>query len=244
MRDQDFVSVAIALVARLVAVLEERLPSVEVWKLDSKATASPHIYKADRDLDATFGLEITVSLLHMAADSLSRARPGIVSPEIAHISLHNPRPLSLRIYTVLAILYPALYYAYYHDYDTYIKSEEWTFVYCVGLGAIHALSFLITRWSKAAAAKLECTSVRRQRRERNPYAYALASKADSLASATLVRVIPKKDKGKGEIVQLQKKFVGQDGIISETNDKANTSAQDVVYSFVYQQDTYTYDRKR
>lgn len=110
----------------------------------------------------------------MSTDLPSRARPGIVSPEIALISLHNPRPLSLRIYTLLAVLYPALYYAYYHDYDTYIKSEEWTFVYCVGLGAIHALSFLITRWSKAAAAKLECTSVRRKRPERNACAYAFA----------------------------------------------------------------------
>lgn len=95
----------------------------------------------------------------MSTTSPSRSQPGIVSPEIASISLHNPRPYSLRIYTLLAILYPALYYAYYHAYDTYIQSEEWTFVYCVGLGLIHALSFLITKWSKAAAAKLECTSV-------------------------------------------------------------------------------------
>jgi hypothetical protein len=29
------------------------------------------------------------------------------------------------------------------------------------LGAGHALSFLITRWSKAAAVKLECVKVRR-----------------------------------------------------------------------------------
>lgn len=59
----------------------------------------------------------------------------------------------------------------------------------------------------------------------------------------MIRVIPKKDKGKGEIVQLQKKFVGQDGIISETSEKINGAARDVVYSFVYQQDTYTFDRK-
>lgn len=98
--------------------------------------------------------------LAMSTTSPSRSRPGIVSPEIASISLHNPRPYSLRIYTLLAGLYPALYYAYYHAYDTYIQSEEWTFVYCVGLGLIHALSFLITKWSKAASAKLECTAVR------------------------------------------------------------------------------------
>ncbi|KAI5451460.1 putative cation-transporting ATPase 1 [Naganishia albida] len=159
----------------------------------------------------------------MSTTSPSRSRPGIVSPEIASISLHNPRPYSLRIYTLLAGLYPALYYAYYHAYDTYIQSEEWTFVYCVGLGLIHALSFLITKWSKAASAKLECTA------------------ADSLESASLIRVIPKKDKGKGEIVPLQKKFVGQDGIISEKSDNISTVGKEVIYSFVYQQDTYTFD---
>lgn len=102
------------------------------------------------------------SRIDMSSTSPSRSKPGIVSPEIQAISLHNPIRLWNRIYAVPALFfYNLLYYAYYHAYDTYIKSEEWTFVYCVLLGAGHALSFLITRWSKAAAVKLECVKVRR-----------------------------------------------------------------------------------
>ncbi len=56
-------------------------------------------------------------------------------------------------------LYPLLYYAYYHAYDTYIKSEEWTFVYSVGLGMCHALSFLLTKWSDGVNVKVTCTTV-------------------------------------------------------------------------------------
>ena len=62
-----------------------------------------------------------------------------------------------------------------------------------------------------------------------------------METATLIRVIPKKDKGKGEIVPLQKKFVGQDGIISEKSEDTGAVGKEVIYSFVYQQDTYTFD---
>ncbi|KAJ9121558.1 hypothetical protein QFC22_002177 [Naganishia vaughanmartiniae] len=162
----------------------------------------------------------------MSTTSPSRSKPGIVSPEIEAISLHNPIRLWNRIYAVPALFfYNLLYYAYYHAYDTYIQSEEWTFVYCVLLGAGHALSFLITRWSKAAAVKLECV------------------KADSLETASLIRVIPKKDKGKGEIVPLQKKVISQDGMLSQSTDNGDVAGRDVIYSFVYQQDTYTFDSK-
>jgi cation-transporting ATPase 13A1 len=33
-----------------------------------------------------------------------------------------------------------------------LRSEEWTFLACVLLGAGHALSFLVTRWSAKAKA--------------------------------------------------------------------------------------------
>jgi hypothetical protein len=45
------------------------------------------------------------------------------------------------------------------QYDTWIKSEEWTFLACVALGAGHALSFLITRWSIAMRARITCVPV-------------------------------------------------------------------------------------
>lgn len=64
-------------------------------------------------------------------------------------------------------LYPILYYAYYHDYDRLIVSEEWTFVYCVLLGAGHALAFLTTRWSAAVDSKITATTVSACMRQRH-----------------------------------------------------------------------------
>jgi len=100
-----------------------------------------------------------------------------------------------------------LYYAYYHRYDDWIQSEEWTFVYSVLLGFGHALTFLITRWSVGFRTKVENTT------------------ADSLENAKSVRVMPKKDKGKGSIVPLIRK----------------QEERGLIYSFIYQRDTYVFD---
>lgn len=110
-------------------------------------------------------------------------RPGIVSQEIDSISLHNPIPLQWRIYglpflgkwdlgpcirddyhepvglTLRTAFYPVLYYTYYYRYDDWVKSEEWSFIYCVLLFAGHALSFLITAWNSAFNARVSYTSV-------------------------------------------------------------------------------------
>lgn len=142
--------------------------------------------------------------------SLTRNLPSITSPEIERITLHNPIDIPFRLYvSPFLSLYPLLYYAYYYKYDEWIKSEEWTFVYCVLLGAGHALSFLGTRWNMSFRMIVECTT------------------AESLEQATLVRVVPKKDKGNGEVVPLDRKTI--------------EGTTDLLYSFVYQRDTYIYD---
>jgi cation-transporting ATPase 13A1 len=66
------------------------------------------------------------------------------------------------------------------------------------------LTFLSTRWSVAFRTKVENTT------------------AESLETAKKIRVIPKKDKGKGSLVPLDRK---QD-------------ERGVLYSFIYQRDTY------
>ena len=48
-----------------------------------------------------------------------------------------------------SLLYSLLAYAYCVRYDDWIRSGEWTFLFCALLGAGHALSFLVTRWSTA-----------------------------------------------------------------------------------------------
>ena len=59
----------------------------------------------------------------------------------------------------MVALYPLLAYTYYLKYDEWIKSEEWTFVYCVLLFGGHALSFLITAWSTRANSKIAYNTV-------------------------------------------------------------------------------------
>ena len=114
----------------------------------------------------------------------------IDSPEIARASLHSSLPWWAHVYTVPFLsLYPLLAYAYFVRYDDWLKSEEWTFLACVGLGAGHALSFLATRWSTTARAFITCRS------------------ANSLRSADSVRLVPAEHRGKGEIVPLRKKNV-------------------------------------
>jgi len=71
------------------------------------------------------------------------------SPDIARASLHISLPWYTYLYTI-PFLYPAFAYAYYVRYDDWIRSEKWTFLGCVALGAGHAPSFLATRWSTRA----------------------------------------------------------------------------------------------
>ncbi|WVR06851.1 hypothetical protein IAU60_003887 [Kwoniella sp. DSM 27419] len=135
--------------------------------------------------------------------------PAIVSQEIDSISLHNPIPVHLRLYGLpILSLYPLLYYAYYYKYDEWVVSEEWTFIYCVLLFAGHALTFLSTAWSSGFNAKIGYTT------------------ADSLQNASKVRVVPRKGRGKGELVPL--------------DIKPTPGSDEPTYSFVYQRDTYVY----
>jgi cation-transporting ATPase 13A1 len=75
------------------------------------------------------------------------------SSEIAQASLRVALPWYLHIYTMPFVpFYPLFAYAYYVKYDDWLRSEEWTFLACVLLGAGHALSYLITRWNAGAKA--------------------------------------------------------------------------------------------
>ena len=92
-----------------------------------------------------------------------RTRTAVVvtSPDIVGASLHNRVSKYFHIYALpFLCLYPLLAYAYYVRYDDWIKSEEWTFLACVSLGAGHALSFLVTKWSTGAKAFLTTRAVR------------------------------------------------------------------------------------
>ena len=92
--------------------------------------------------------------------SLSRVRVDIQSPEISRATLQTAIPWYLHLYTLPFVsLYPLLAYAYHVKYDDWLQSEEWTFLACVSLGAGHALSFLVTRWSTVARARITTSNV-------------------------------------------------------------------------------------
>lgn len=86
---------------------------------------------------------------------------NVVSSEIARAELRCSLNTWTHIYAFpFLCFYPLLAYAYYIKYDDWLKSEEWTFLACVTLGAGHALSFLVTRWNAGAKAWITTTSVR------------------------------------------------------------------------------------
>ena len=88
------------------------------------------------------------------------------------------------------VLYPLLAYAYFQSLIDRSKSEEWFFLACGSLGAGHALDFLATRWSTAARAFRTSRSV------------------GSIQDTGCFRIAVVEQRGKGEIVSLRKKDVG------------------------------------
>ena len=92
---------------------------------------------------------------------LTRRQVAVQSDEIASVTLYRRRPLAVHVYALpLLSLYPLLAFAYFVKYDEWIKSEEWTFVYTAALGVVHALSFLVTRWSVRMRALITAAPVR------------------------------------------------------------------------------------
>ena len=112
---------------------------------------------------------------------------AVHSPEIERASLHIAIPWYTHLYGLpFLAFYPLLAYAYFVKYDQWLVSEEWTFLACTLLGAGHALSFLVTKWSIAAKALTTCVN------------------AKGLDDAELVRVHPLPHKGEGAIVRLDR----------------------------------------
>ncbi|KAL8291698.1 hypothetical protein RQP46_001956 [Phenoliferia psychrophenolica] len=111
----------------------------------------------------------------------------VESLDIASLTLVTPLPFAARVYIgPWLVLYPLAAYAFYGNYDKYIKSIEWSFLLCIVLFGGHALSFLGTRWSIAFRSRGEARHV------------------TDLATAQLIKVIPQTHRGKAEIVKLER----------------------------------------
>ncbi|CAG8545392.1 10753_t:CDS:2 [Acaulospora colombiana] len=74
-----------------------------------------------------------------------------------------------------------------HNYDDWLQSEEWTFLACTCLGAGHALSFLVTRWSLGMRA------------------YLTYRNAKTVHEASHIRLVAAPYSGKGDIVPITRR---------------------------------------
>lgn len=71
-----------------------------------------------------------------------------------------PRRWHMYVWPFVSMLYPVFIYVYYNHYDTYIGSEEWTFVSLGSIITLHAMTFLVCQWSVDVQALFTCVKVR------------------------------------------------------------------------------------
>jgi cation-transporting ATPase 13A1 len=155
-----------------------------------------------------------------------RGVPQVASSEIASLELLNPLPGWLHLYVwPFAILYPMATYAYVFQYEAWLHEEQAnTFLLCLALFGSHALTFLATKWSATFRTRTTCLRVRPFQRSYGAGSCLLQT--NSLKQATLVRVVPFKNQGHGEIVPLQ---------------KTRRATAEPLLSFTYNRDKYLYD---
>ncbi|RUS35554.1 hypothetical protein BC938DRAFT_478473 [Jimgerdemannia flammicorona] len=116
---------------------------------------------------------------------LRRPQTLVQSKSIVSASLHNPLPFKWRTYIwPFAVLYPIWLYVYFFKYETYLGSEEWTFVTLGFICTSHALSFLACQWSVSVNAAFTCI------KETDP------------AVASIIKIVPASHKGVGTLCEI------------------------------------------
>lgn len=85
----------------------------------------------------------------------------VQSERVASASLLRPLPKRWHVYVwpFVSMFYPVFLYVYFYKYDTYICSEEWTFVTLGSILTLHAMSFLVCQWSVDVKAMFTCVKV-------------------------------------------------------------------------------------
>lgn len=139
--------------------------------------------------------------------------PLVDDTQIKSATLHNPLPLTLHAYvwpfTIIWPIFIAVYLST-ERYDKYLGSQEWTFVWSGSITTLQALAWLTTKWNV------------------NLRALFTSTKAKSVRTATLIKVIPVANAGTAEICPLQR------GIV---NGKQNVS-------FLFQKRRFLYDPEK
>lgn len=109
--------------------------------------------------------------------------------QVKEASLHNPLPLGLHTYVwPFLVLWPAFFSVYLSQksYDTYIQGQEWTFVFSGTIVTFQGLLFLSTFWNV------------------NVNSLFTSTKAKSVETAKLIKIIPVANAGSAEICKLER----------------------------------------
>ena len=119
--------------------------------------------------------------------------PLVDDPQVKSASLQNPLPLALHTYIwPFLILWPAFFAGYFSDdfYDEYIDGHEWTFVYSGTIITLQSLLWLMTQWNVDLKALFTST------------------KAGSVQTAQLIKVIPITNAGSPDVCKIQRDATG------------------------------------
>ncbi|KAJ5155953.1 Cation transporting ATPase [Penicillium capsulatum] len=153
----------------------------DAWKEDVKQT-TPDIKVDSCTLEIQQLKEQVMALTEM----VKKAKLAD-DPQIQHASLHNPLPLQLHTYVwPFLVIWPA-FFAFYlspERYDTYIQGQEWTFVWSGSIITVQSLLWLMTKWNI------------------NLNTLFTTTKASSVDTARLIKVIPVTNAGIAEICPL------------------------------------------
>ncbi|KAK1140284.1 putative cation-transporting ATPase 1 [Aspergillus melleus] len=145
--------------------------------------------------NTTNGVSVHKSFL-VTSDEMAKL---VDDPQIAHSSLHNPLPTQVHTYVwPFLIIWPG-FFAFYlspERYDQYVQGQEWTFVWVASIITAQSLLWLMTKWNI------------------NIQTLFTATKAKSIDSAKLIKVIPGANAGSAEICPLVHDNMGGKNTIS------------------------------
>ncbi|CEJ56208.1 Putative Cof protein [Penicillium brasilianum] len=108
-------------------------------------------------------------------------------PQVQHASLHNPLPIQLHTYVWPFLIIWPVFFAFYLSpdrYDTYIQGQEWTFVFAGSIITAQSLLWLMTKWNI------------------NINTLFTSTRAKSVDTAQLIKIIPITNAGSAEICPL------------------------------------------
>ena len=118
--------------------------------------------------------------------------PLVDNSQIRSATLHNPLPTYAHLYAWPFLFVWPIFLALYlseERYNTYIGAPEWTFVWSGSIITLQTLAWLVTKWDV------------------NIDAIFTTSKAKSVETAQLIKVLPVENAGSAAICKLEREEV-------------------------------------